>query len=150
MDRLDRMSALFLVGVGIAICVESIRLGVGQVSDPGPGLIPLGCGIVLGFFGSIVVMRTFKIPTEGREDISEHRVQWQKLTIILASLIGYALLLDFVGFLLVTLCWMVFICRVGKIGWKASIFISIITTLLSYILFEYYLGIRFPRGVFRF
>jgi putative tricarboxylic transport membrane protein len=148
MDRFERMSALFWVGMGIAICVESIRLGVGQVSDPGPGLIPLGCGIVLGIFGSIVFIRTF-IPTEGREDLSEHRIRWRKLTITLASLIGYAFLLDFVGFRLVTLLWMVLMCRLGKIGWKASVFISIITTFSCYILFGY-LGIRFPRGVFGF
>lgn len=150
MGKYDRMSALFWVGMGIAISVESIRLGPGSLSAPGPGLIPLGCGLFLGVFGFILFVRTFKIVAEGGEVIQEQVTQWDKLIFVLASLIGYAFLIEFLGFLLVTLLWMGFIFRLGKIGWKATVFISVVSTSLCYILFGYYLGIRFPRGILGF
>jgi len=37
----DSISTLFLVGLSFAICVESIRLGAGSFSNPGPELFPL-------------------------------------------------------------------------------------------------------------
>ncbi len=149
-DGSDRMSALFWVGMGIAICIESIRLGPGQLSSPGPGLIPLGCGLFLGFFGTVVFIRTFKMSSKESEGFRKQKPQWRKLTLTLASLVSYAFLLDFLGFKLVTLFWMVFICRLGKMGWRASVLISVITMFSSYILFGYYLGIRFPRGILGF
>ncbi len=146
----DRISALFWVATGLAICVESFRLGPGQLSAPGPGLIPLGCGLVLGFFGIVVFFRSFKASLREAETTRMGKIQWRKLALTLASLAGYAFLLDLLGFKLVTLSWMFFICRLGKIGWKASVLISVITTVSSYILFGYYLAIRFPRGILGF
>jgi hypothetical protein len=135
--------------MAIAICVESIRLGPGSLSAPGPGLIALGCGMSLGILGLILFARTFKSGAKRREVVWEQGILWKKLVFALASLIGYAFSLDILGFRLVTLLWMGFICRFGKIGWKMTVFISIITTLSCYILFTY-LGIRFPHGVLGF
>jgi hypothetical protein len=40
MAKYDRISTIFFVGFALAICVESIRIGPGSLSNPGPGLIP--------------------------------------------------------------------------------------------------------------
>ena len=148
MARYDRLSALFWVMMAIAISEESIRLGPGSLSEPGPGLIPLGCGLVLGVFGLIVFLKSFKATTGETEALWKHGSQWLRLAFVLTSLLAYAFLIELLGFRLVTLVWMGFICRLGKIGWKATLFISVFTMLSSYILFGYYLGIRFPRGAF--
>lgn len=148
MAKHDHLVALFWVAVSIFICEESIRLDPGSLSNPGPGLIPLGSGLLLGGFGIVLFIRTFRARQEEKETVSKGGIRWQELALALISLIGYAFLLDYLGFLLITLIWMVFICRVGKVGWKKTFFISAVTTSLCYILFAHFLDIRFPQGVF--
>jgi hypothetical protein len=66
----------------------------------------------------------------------------------IVSLIVYALLMEFIGFNLMTLAWMIFTCRwIGKLRWRTTILISVLTVVGTYVL-SYYLGIRFPLGSF--
>jgi putative tricarboxylic transport membrane protein len=150
MTTYDRMSTLFWIIVAIAICIESIRLGLGSFSNPGPGLVPFGSGLILGTLGLIVLGFTFKRDHQEKIVLWDPDTQWGKMISVLLSLIAYGVLLEPMGFLLITLLWMVFMCRgIGNIGWKTTVLISVITTALCYFLFEYYLGIRFPRGFWR-
>ena len=147
MATYDRMSSLFWIVFGIAITVESLRLGPGSLSGPGPGLLPLGCGLALGILGFTIFLRTFKQESQEREILWEEGTLWRKLILTLASLVCYAFLLDVLGFLLLTFIWMLFVCKVGKLGWKKTVAIAIIVTFCCYGLFNYLLGIRFPRGI---
>jgi len=150
MAKYDRMSILFLVVFAILICEESLRLDVGSLSDPGPGLFPLGCGVIILGLGIFIFARTFKDQTAGNS-IWASVTHWGNLVSIPVSLIAYAFLIDFLGFRLMTFAWMTFTCRIiGKLGWKATIFTALTTSLFSFILFQHYLGVRFPRGIFRF
>ena len=150
MVRLDRISGMFWVGIAIAIGAESIRLGPGSLSEPGPGLLPFGCGLILGILGLTLYFSTFKIATERRFVPSKKDSPWTKSISALASIIGYAFLVDFFGFLLVTFLWMGFMCRLGRTEWKTTIFVSVIATLFCYIVFIYGLAVRFPRGILGF
>ena len=149
MTKYDRMSSLFFMGVAISICEESIRLGAGSLSSPGPGLIPLGSGLILGIIGFIVFVRTFfKDSSEGKGSLWMQRARWRNIVAALLSMAAYAFLMDLLGFKLITFLWMAFVCRgIGKIGWVKTIFTAVTTTFLSYLIFERYLGVRFPHGI---
>ncbi len=150
MAKYDRMSTLFLAIFGVAICIESIRLDPGSLSEPGPGLFPLGCGLIIASLGVFIFIRTFRQKDEGHS-IWERVTEWWNLVAIPASLISYAFLIDLLGFRLITFFWMAFICRgIGKMGWRGTVFTSLTTTVLTFILFQNYLGVHFPRGIFRF
>ncbi len=70
---------------------------------------------------------------------------------IAVSITAYAFLIDLLGFHLVTFLWMIYVCwGIGEMRWKNAILVSIITTFSSYLLFEHYLHINFPRGFLRF
>jgi hypothetical protein len=152
MTKYDRISTLFFIGVAIFICEESIRLGAGSLSSPGPGLIPLGSGLILGIFALIVLARTFvRNTSKGKGALWAQGTKWRNIVWGLLSMIAYAFLIDFLGFNLVTFLWMGFVCRgIGKMGWVPTIFTSVVTTLLSYLIFEHYLGVRFPHGTWGF
>lgn len=151
MRKYDWVSALFFVGIAIAICVKSIQLGLSSLSNPGPGLIPFGCGLILGVMGLVLFGYTFKKTAEGGEVFWERGTQWRKMISILISLIGYAFLLEILGFKLITFLWMGFVClEVGRMRWKWAVFTSVVTALGSYILFDRCLGVLFPRGIFGF
>lgn len=150
MAKFDFISSLFLAGLASAICVESIRLGTGNLSNPGPGLFPFGCGLLLGILSLIVLARFFKNQVKEAEDLSKEKVK-TNVILTLASIISYPFLMQLLGFRFVTILWMFFVCWiVGKVRWKTSIFISVVTTFMTYYLFEQLLEIRFPRGIFGF
>ncbi len=150
MVRYDRLSSLFWVALSMAICEEAIRLGPGSLTTPGAGLIPLGCGLFLGILGLALFFLTFKRQGEEEEVILIKGVRWRTLILVLVSITAYSFLIEVLGFLLTTLLWMGFVCRIGKVTWKGTVLISVITTGLCYILFVHILGIRFPSGLFKF
>ncbi len=151
MARHDRISALFFIGVALAISAGSIRLGPGSLSNPGPGLIPLGCGLTLGILSLIVFAGTFMGSADAKEALWVREANWGNVPLALASMVGYALLINAMGFLIVTFLWMGLVCRgVGRMGWKGTIFTSLVTTVSCYVLFTMVLEIRFPSGIFRF
>ncbi len=146
MGKHDRVSNLFFLGLAVAICVESYRLGPGSFSQPGPGLVPLGSGLILGIFAFIVFVRTFSRKEEGEN--LWRGAAWSKMIYILASLAAYAGFLNSLGFPLINFLWMGFVCwKIGKMGWKAALLTSLASTFFAYLLFEHYLSIRFPRGI---
>jgi hypothetical protein len=149
MIKYDRISSLIFVGLAVVICLESIRIGPGVLSNPGPGFLPLGCGLVLGIIGLIVFIRTYLHSTfEEKMVLWGPGTKWRELILTIISLIVYASLMDFIGFHLMTLLWMIFTCRwIGGMGWRATILISALTVISNYFIISYYLGIRFPLGI---
>ena len=147
MTKYDRISTLFLVGLAIAVSLESIRIGPGSLSNPGPGLIPLGCGLVLGILSLVGFFRTFVRSSSERR--REDAVKLGGRTIsALVSMVAFGFLINSLGFLIVTFLWMGFVCRwIARMGWKGTIFTSVVTPFCTWLLFEYFLEIRFPRGI---
>ena len=151
MTRYDRMSALFFMGLALYICIESIRIGVGSLVNPGPGLTPLGCGLGIGILGLVVFTLTFRSSSRRREVRLEIGTKWLNVVLALVSMVAYSLMIDYLGFPLVTFLWMGFVCRwIARMGWKATIFTSAVATFFTWLLFEYFLEIRFPRGILGF
>ena len=141
------MSTLFFLGLALYVCVESIRIDPGSLSHPGPGLIPLGCGLVLGILSLIVFARTFKEPQAETVVLWEPGTRWAKIFQTISSLIGYGFLIDLLGFHFMTFIWMGFVCRwVGGMRWRTTLITSAATVFFSYVLFEHFLRIRFPKG----
>ncbi len=151
MAKYDRMSAFFFLVLAVAICVESIRIGSGSLSNPGPGLLPLGCGLILGILGIMAIVSSMKGSREGKAFLWKPGIRWRNLISTVASLVGYAFFIEILGFHLVTFIWIAFVCRwVGGMRWGATLITSVVTTFLSYALFEYFLNVRFPGGVLGF
>jgi hypothetical protein len=150
MAKYDRMSTLFFVGLAIAIIVESIRMGRGSLSNPGPGLIPLGCGFVIGILSLIVFAGTFK--SSSREGLRDKAIKlsWNTIS-ALVSMVAFGFLVNPLGFYTTTFLWLGFVSRwIGRMGWKATVITSATATLSTWLLFGYLLEIRFPRGIMGF
>jgi putative tricarboxylic transport membrane protein len=147
MKKYDRMSTLFFVGLAIAIGVESVRMGIGSLSNPGPGLIPLASGSFLGILSLIGFARTLRSSTS--DNLQNKRINLGGRTIsALVSMVAFSFLIDPLGFNVVTFFWMGFICRwIGRMEWKATVFTSLVATFSAWLIFEYLLEIRFPHGI---
>jgi len=148
MTKFDRLSSLFWIGVASLICTEAIRIGPGSLLNPGPGFLPLGAGLLIGIFGLIIFILTSKRPEGKKEVLWEPKARVGKVISAVVSILAYAFLIDYLGFHLITLLWIGFVCwKIGEMGWKEAVLTSLSTTFCCYLLFERYLGIHFSKGV---
>jgi len=145
--RIER-SALFLLFFSFFICIESYRMGLGTLSTPGPGLFPMGAGLVLGFLSVVselgsLVQRDFSPTTVDRRKY--------RILLVLCALIAYGIVLEWVGFLVTTFSLLVFLLKViVPQSWGRALSSALLSTLASYLIFEVCLRAQLPRGLIGF
>jgi putative tricarboxylic transport membrane protein len=142
----DLFPGLFILGFSIFIASSALKLGIGTINDPGPGLFPFISAVFLFILSSSLSLGSFKDRVS--PDVSKSEVRYGKVIFIIASLLGYSLLLDFLGFLLITFIFMFVLFLMGLRKTLTSALVGgIITTISVYILFGLLLGVSFPKGI---
>jgi len=149
MKKYDQMSSLLWLALAFYIGIESLRLPLGSWRDPGPGFLPLGAGIGLAIL-SLTVFSQARFRTEERTRQGWYsQERWKSLLVILGVLFGYALFLDFLGFLVSTFLLLVMLFRfVEPQRWVVAIGGSALASIASYIVFEVWLKTQLPKGIF--
>ena len=126
--------------------LESMRLKLGTIHNPGPGFMPFFLGLAL----ALLAVLAFFFP-ESPENATPFWKDWQtgKSTFyIFAGLILYVLLLKPLGFYIDTFLLMFFLMRLsGERGYKRPLSVSLFTVVITYVVFYKLLYIPFPRGL---
>jgi putative tricarboxylic transport membrane protein len=149
----DLFSSLLLILFGALFCRSSLLMGIGSISAPGPGLIPFGTGALLILFslGTIVEVTVTKRADAGGGTPFFSGRRWGVVLAVLASLFAYALVLNFLGFLLATLLVLTLLFKIpGQQSWKGALGAAALTTACTYALFVYGLKCSLPSGIFEF
>jgi putative tricarboxylic transport membrane protein len=153
MKRHDQMSSLVWLAFAIFICIESSRLSFGSFHNPGPGLLPLLVGILLGIFSIIVFLQAY-LSDQSQEIVPSWypKEKWKKLIWALVALFAYAVCLEILGFLISTFLLLVYLFRSGMESkrWAVAIGGSVIASFSSYAVFELWLKTQLPRGILGF
>jgi len=150
----DRLLALILILVSALWCwgvVETIP-GIDDGSRLGARGFPLGLGILLGFLGAILLVRTF-LPAAMTEPVEtgEETPRRTELWAVAASvglLVLYAALLQYTGFLIATFVTTAIavgpVLRVWRPGLIAGMALGL--SLGIYLIFGKLLGVYLPYG----
>jgi putative tricarboxylic transport membrane protein len=152
MGKADRISGPFWFIFSVFISYESYKLGLGALRHPGPGFFFFWTGIVIASLSLVVIVRSFK-KRPGEEAIPSIFGKWiiTKLVLVLISLFLYALLMEWLGFLIVTLLLFIFLLgAIEKKRWPIVVLVSLIVTALSYLIFEVGLQSQLPKGPLEF
>jgi putative tricarboxylic transport membrane protein len=148
----ETIISLFLITVGFLFCLFSFRLGMGKINDPGPGLIPFVSGFILIILSLATILFEGKSRKKTESETTTPKgfgVESIRPASVLISLLIYALVLETLGFILSTFLLLTFLFKMSeKRTWKASLLVSIITTISTYILFCYLLDVELPLGLF--
>lgn len=146
--KYEKVCHLFLLLSGLMICVISIRSKLGTVTNPGPGFVPFGAGFLLLFFSLVGLFESGYMEKQAEPLAGP---DWKRAIAVFFFLIGYALILTKIGYVLSTflLMFVLFwtadhrkrIIPVIKAGLSAGI---------TYIIFGKLLDCQLPKGIFWF
>lgn len=153
-NKIRILGSLVLLSLGAAVLLESISLGLGTWSVPGPGFLPFGAGLGLLLSSLITFLATIMKKTEGiveRENFWVSADSKRNVSLVLLSLIGYNLIWTRLGFLLSTFLLMFFLFRiVGKLKGLLSLAGAVLTSFLAYLFFGILLEGQLPGGILGF
>jgi putative tricarboxylic transport membrane protein len=144
-----RAGALFWVAAGLLACYGAIQLGLGSVTEPGAGFIFFWSGLILVILSLIVFLDSVRGSADTAQEIGE--LNWTKIALVLLSLLLYAFFLERLGFVPTTFVLLSFLLRcVEGTNWFRSLGLACAAALTSYAMFELWLKIRLPKGLFGF
>jgi putative tricarboxylic transport membrane protein len=134
-----RAAGLAALALGIAAALGARDLGLGSLTDPGPGLWPLVVSGVLVIAGAAVAVR----PGEGAEAIG---LEAWAVVVACATLVAYTAVIGVVGFELPTVVLLAFWLRVfGGESWRMTVVVSVGATAVVYAVFIVALGVALPH-----
>jgi putative tricarboxylic transport membrane protein len=150
----DLGSSAFWLALSVFAGVLSIRIGIGSLRSPGPGLfIFLSC-FAMGLF-SIVGAVMSLIVGEARQEQGIIELwkgkRWHKVVLIVSALTAYALLLPALGFVITSFIIMtlLFILTGVRRLW-ICVGAALLTVVVSHVVFVIFLRIPLPRGMLNF
>jgi len=149
MMKTDQFNGILFLIMAILICLGSIRFPYGNVHNPGPGFLPFWLGVVLGLLSIILLIRTTLQRKETMlfRQVFTEKIRWGKVLITLIALILYGVLMEDVGFLLLTFLFLACLIRfVDPQSWKRVIGWALVGSVGSYLIFEVWMKLRLPKG----
>lgn len=141
--------ALFWVALSILVCYGAIRLGVGSATEPGSGFVFFWSGLILVILSLITFAEALRSEEDATPEIAAKN--WRKIVLVLLALLLYAFFLERLGFFLMTFLLLSFLlASIEGIRWGRSLGVASAAAAGCYAIFELWLKIRLPHGIFSF
>jgi putative tricarboxylic transport membrane protein len=152
MRNRDIVSSLIWMCLGGLFAAGAWQQGLMRRGVPGPGFLPFFSGLAL-----VLVSLAVLVPALARARETEHagffpeRDSPRRVLVALAALFGFGIALEYLGYLLSTLLFMLVVAQViERRSWGAVAALASLTAVLSYLLFVVLLEVQLPKGVFGF
>jgi hypothetical protein len=152
MNQRDVLSGLFWLALSVFVCSLSFQAGIGTLNSPSQGFLPFWSGIALGIFAISLVIKSF-LKRKVEETITSlwKEMEWRTVILVLGSLLAYALLLTRIGYILTTFGLLILLSGImrGSRLWIRVVG-SLITTLVTYVIFYVWFSVQLPSGILGF
>ncbi|MBA4493667.1 tripartite tricarboxylate transporter TctB family protein [Paenactinomyces guangxiensis] len=121
----DRTASILFMMAGVFFIVESRKLSATAYgSNIGPDLFPFSLGIILVLLSIRLMIETFRYPA-GEKQPKPNGLAVKRFAIIFASAIGYAFLLEPIGYVLATFLFLVIAFQAMEKGsWVSALAVS--------------------------
>ena len=148
----DQMSSLVWLGFAVSICTETLRsLPIDTWHNPGAGFWPLGAGLFIGVLAVVNFLRASFLDRSAADRSHWYPKKWPRIVGVIAALMVYTALLDWLGFLLGTFFLLLFLFRTPEPQrWTIALAGSALVALTTYGVFERWLKVQLPIGFLGF
>jgi len=151
-NKKEQISSLFLLLFSGFICFFSYKLSMGSIHNPGVGFFPFYMGIILGLLSIrnfIKAVAQRKIAIEIIKTLNNN-INWKNIIITVVVLFSFPLLLKILGFLVSSFLFIAFFLRFTKPSqrWLVVLGMGGAVAISFYFIFQYWLKIQFPPGIF--
>ena len=151
MRRFALYCNFFWILFSLITCVESYRLKLGAIRQPGPGFFPFSAGLVMLILSLAALFQSIRKKNNVEKTTPQEPFRWWNIVIILIAVTAYAFSLEKIGFLINTF---LFICLLLKVvepqSWKTAIIGGLITTIAANLVFNVIFRAQIPSGILGF
>ena len=148
------MSGIFALVLGAAYLIGAALLpDVNAGDEIGPRLFPYIIGTATLLCGGVLVFKDLRAKERPAFSFKfkEDRAVWVKIAICVALGVLYGKALDFLGYVIATLIFMLCCSTLINVGRrKQNIIISTLFSLITYVVFAIGLELSLPRGLLDF
>jgi hypothetical protein len=142
----DVVVAGLALAFGAAAIVESAKLPLGTVRNPGQGFFPWWTSVVIVLLALVLLAQVLT----SRSSTSQQKPgRIAEVTALLLVLAAYTSLLDFLGYLICTFLLVLFMLRAtDRQRWTVALSMALLAAMGSYLVFAIWLSVPLPRGPF--
>jgi putative tricarboxylic transport membrane protein len=147
--RAEKVTSLLLILFALFIGFESRKYPVGAIDNPGPGFLPLLLGVAMAVMAVALAVTVWK---NGNDEIRRpfwpEREGVSKVALTFVVILLFTALLEITGYMVnIFSLFLVLLRPIGRQKWIWSISIALGATLVCYLLFDKWLMIPLPRGI---
>lgn len=143
---LNFLPSLFLIIVAIFVLLEAVKMGIGSLNSPGPGLMFFGTSCILGIIALHLFIESLFTGIVNRS------ISWQgsylyRVIITIVSISVYIYILIPVGYIISTFALLALLFNIFRREKKGRMVIAALgVSLITYLIFYKALGVQLPMG----
>jgi putative tricarboxylic transport membrane protein len=146
----DKKSSLFWFILGGMAVITARRTGIGTLTSPGPGFLPLVGGLLMILLSLIIFIQAFSREAKEAEKGWIKIGNW-RIWLVTVCLFFYTFSLNRLGFVIGTFLLLVFLFQlIERKSWLWATFTAGATIFAVYMVFYVWLQIQLPRGFWGF
>jgi hypothetical protein len=148
MKKREVASSLFWIVIGLILTIWSATYPVGRLAEPGTGFLPLGLGIFLLIFSTILLVRALRVPEPKAKKAPVGVSRWTTIILTVVILLAAVLVFERIGYLLTFFMLALLLpLLTGQITWKGSFLFALLSVAGIYIIFVWLLKQPLPAGL---
>ena len=149
MIRAEKVTSLLLILFAVFIGFESIKYPLGTIDNPGPGFLPFLLGVAMTVMAIALTVRAWRNVTDKvLRPFWPEKEGLPKVSLTFVVILLFTTLLEITGYMInIFFLFLILLRPIGRQKWIWSISISVGATLVSYLLFDKWLMIPLPRGI---
>lgn len=139
------VAALFFI-LGAIVIYDSARLGFGwqEIHGPRPGYFPFYIGLLICVSAVVNLVRALRV---AKDSTFVYRGQLKLVLAVLIPTAIYAALVTWIGIYVSSVLFIGFFMRwLGKYPWWKVVLVSVLTTVVFYVIFEIWFKVPLPKG----
>lgn len=149
--RDDAITAIVLLVFSGFVISEALSMSISAEYGPGPGMFPLILGISLAVLSLLLLWDGINPRTKDKASKFQNKAGLLASGLMVLGLVGYALVITKLGYLLTTFLLVLFLMGVvARDKLRTTLLTAIAVTVLLYLIFDVGLGVQLPKGPFGF